>query len=182
MMKYHIVYLTLGGGKFLGQLMTVGLDKLGKEYFDLYNNVDSPWMEREDKFSYKENIDIQCSNSMTFREVAELENLIFINTANAESHSRIQQRNEYVSTSMKNSQVRDLRIKYHDECYAYLKNNKNKFFDFDYQNFWNREHFLQKMNTLGQHFDIDFDTEVLRYAHNRWMNSNLQYRSKKNDG
>ena len=173
-MYYNIVYLTLGGGKFLGQLMTVGLDNLEKEYFDTYDRNHVAWMEREDMFFYNEKINMSGSHVFTFREIAKLENLIFINTMHEASCNKIEQRNQYVPTAMENSDVKNIRIKYHNECYGFLKSNNIDFFDFDFQNFWNREHFLKSMHELGKHFDINFDTEVLKYAHKKWSNANLR--------
>jgi hypothetical protein len=178
-MKYNIVYLTLGGGKFLGQLLTVGLDNLAKEYFDLYDKNHVPWMEREDMFYYNENIGIYTSNGYTFSEIADLENLIFINTSDEESINRIEKRNQCVSTSMKNPRIRDIRLKYHNECHGFLRHNNINFFDFDYGDFWNRDKFLQSMTKFGKYFNIDFKTEVLLYAQKKWIYSNIQKMNKR---
>ena len=177
-MYYNIVYLTLGGGKFLGQLMTVGLDNLEKEYFDTYDRNHVAWMEREDMFFYNDNINMSCSNWYTFDEIAKLENLIFINTIDKESIDKIEQRNQYISTSMKNPKIRDVRMKYHNECYRFLKYNNINFFDFDYRDFWNKDKFLQSMIKFGKHFNINFKIEVLRYAQKKWIYSNIQKMNK----
>jgi hypothetical protein len=172
--KYHIRYPTLGGGKFLAQLLTIGLDNIDKEYFNLYDRNDIPWVEREDMFFYNKKIEVLCSHVNTFREIAKLENLIFINTIHEESFDRIEKRNLHVLTSMENEKVKDLRIKYHNECYGFLKYNNIDFFEFDFRNFWDRKRFLQSMHELGKHFDIKFDTEVLKYAHKKWHNANIR--------
>jgi hypothetical protein len=173
--KYHIRYVPLSGGKFLAQLLTVGLDNLGKEYFDLYDRNDLPWMERENKFFYHKNIDLDCTHNFTFREIAGLENLVFINTMHDESIAKIEFRNQYVSNSMNNSMVKKLKIKYSNECYEFLKSNNVDFFNFDHRDFWNGEQFLLSMNNLGKYLNIQFDTEVLKYAHRKWVKSNIQY-------
>ena len=58
-MEYNINYLTLGGGKFLGQVLTFGLNKLDENYFDLYDDNSSKWMTREDVFDYDKKIKVQ---------------------------------------------------------------------------------------------------------------------------
>ena len=177
-MKYNIVYLTLGGGKFLGQLMTVGLDNLEKEYFDVYDKNHVAWMKREDMFYYNQNIGMHTSNGYTFREIAEFENLIFINSTDEESNDKIEQRNQYVSTSMKNPKIRDIRIKYHNECYGFLKHNNINFFDFHYGDFWHRDNFVKSMLKFGEYFNIEFKPEVLLYAQKKWIYSNIQKMNK----
>ena len=172
--RYNIRYVPLSGGKFLAQLITVGLDNIGKEYFDLYGNNDIPWTERENKFFYNKNIDLDCTHNFTFREIAKLENLVFINPRHDECLSKINLRNQYILTSMKDRTVNDLKIKYSNECHEFLKSNKVNFFNFDHQNFWNSEQFLHSMDNLGKYINIKFDTEVLKYAHKQWLKSNIQ--------
>lgn len=173
MTKYHIRYLPLSGGKFLGQLLTVGLDKCSKHYFDLYDKKNISWTTREDMFLYHKDVDVKCSHTSSFRKISELENLIFISTTDDESIDKVKLRNRHVSTAMKNVDFQDLKIKYHNECHTFLTYSEIDFFDFKFKNFWNRQHFLDTMEKLGKYIDIEFDEKILVYAHKKWIQSNI---------
>jgi len=180
-MKYNIIYLTLAGGKFLGQIMTTGLEKCNKEYFDLYDNNDFDWMSREDTFHYNENLAINGTHNLTFQEIKNLSNLIFVSTSDKESKNRIFDRNRYISTSMRDMVIRDLKIKYHDECLNYLKENLVNFFEFKHINLWRYNTFLESIEELERHFNLSFDRDILKYGYQKWIKSNMKQRGTLND-
>ena len=177
-MEYNINYLTLGGGKFLGQLLTYSLNNLNENYFDLYNDNSAKWMTRENVFDYDKKIKVQGTHEMSFDETANCQNLIFINATSEQSIEKINERNSYIETSMRNYAMRNLKLKYHIECYKFLTRNNAKFFDFDYMSFWNKASFLNETKSLGDYLNIQFDPKVLSYAHNKWIKSNLTHRGK----
>tara|TARA_R100000734_G_C3316994_1_gene109775 strand:+ start:71 stop:610 length:540 start_codon:yes stop_codon:yes gene_type:complete len=177
-MEYNINYLTLGGGKFLGQVLTFGLNKLDENYFDLYDDNSSKWMTREDVFDYDKKIKVQGTHEMSFEETANCQNLIFINATSEQSIEKINERNTYIETSMRSYAMRNLKLKYHIECYKFLLRNKTKFFDFDYMSFWNKDTFLKQTKSLSDYFNFQFDPKVLSYAHRKWIKSNLTYKGK----
>jgi len=178
---YSIIYLTLGGGKFLGQILTAGLEKIDKEYFDFYDDDHIDWMSREDNFHYNDKITMRGTHSFSFNEIAKLPNLIFVSVSDDESKEKIIERNKYISTSMDNNMIMDVRMKYHHECLNFLKTHNVDFFEIRHIDFWRYETFLKITERLEKHFNLSFNNDVLKYAHKKWIKSNIKRRGTLND-
>jgi|DEB0MinimDraft_6_1074348.scaffolds.fasta_scaffold79323_2 hypothetical protein len=172
---YNVVYLTLGGGKFLGQMLTALLEKKDKTFFDLYDNNDKKWTDREEDFHYHKNLKVVCSWEYTFDQCKDLKNLIFINTQSQYSQKLIAHRNKYIPTSMIDYKIYDVRSKYHFEMYRFLKTNHVNFFDFDFENLSQPETFYKSIKDLCEFFGIDYEENLVKYGFGKWQQSNKMH-------
>ena len=81
---YYIIFTPLLGGQFVAQILSIMLNNNkkwlynNKEIFLLYDNIKDTWQEREFWIDIDPQIKIIVSSHLTFKEIENIENLIFI--------------------------------------------------------------------------------------------------------
>lgn len=176
----NIVYMTLLGGQFLGQIITSAIDDTNQ--WELYDNHIMDWSDRETLFKINPNIKITWSHLVSFKQVYDMENLVFISCNDEESLKIMQRRNKYINTSVKDFLVLETRQRYHQELYNYLIDHDKKFFHFTFNELWERKSFSNKIRECMTYLQLPFDEEKNNNAHKKWMYANIKTERQSNQG
>ena len=183
---YNIIFTPLLGGQFVAQILSIMLNNNkkwlynNKEIFLLYDNIKDTWQEREFWIDIDPQIKIIVSSHLTFKEIENIENLIFISCNIEKDLEIIKDRNTYIKTSShRDLTLFNLRIKYHRELFNYLAKRRKWFFNIEFNHLWNTELFIERMKDLKKHFNIDINENLLQTLHKKWILSNLKIKQKK---
>jgi hypothetical protein len=163
--------MTLLGGQFVGQVFSASN---GSDIdFELYDNSDISWDERELMFSTLSTVNVDWSHMLSFSQVAEMDNLVFISCNTDQDLQLLHRRNKYISTQMRNYRIMDVRLRYHRELFNYLVDKKIDFIEIQFNEFWEGNKFLNKIQQCMQKFDIHFDKNLITNAHKKWVYANI---------
>ena len=177
---YNIVYTPVLGGNFIAQILSVMLNN-NKKIFDLYDNLEGTWQDRESRFDIDPKIKIFNSSYLTFKEIENMENLIFISCNTKKDLEIVKDRNKYLGIYPQIKQgltIFDLRIKYHRELFNYLAKRRKWFFNIEFNHLWNTELFIERLKDLKKHFNIDIKINFYKNLHKKWVLSNLKIKHK----
>ena len=178
----NIVYMPLSGGNLIAQILSTGFNNKAEHYSDLYTNNNEPWVVREYKFGLHPEIGIRPSFQLRFKDLLDLNHIVYIDITDKESMSLIKWRNEFIHQFVMNLDTMDLHEKYHNEMQFYLQRSNVPYLSLRFYDFFNRKIFPKRIMQIAKILKIKLDKSVVTNIHNAWLDNNEKlYADKENN-
>lgn len=169
----NIVYVPLSGGNLIAQIFSTAFNDKGEHYTNLYKTNKDPWVLREYKFGLHEKIGIVPSFQVRFKDLHELDQIVFIDCRDIESQNLLKWRHKFIHQSVMNDNIMHLHFNYHNEMFYYMQKQgvphmALKFYEF----FDNRKIFVKRIMHIAKLLKISLDKSTVSDIHNAWLDSN----------